>query len=133
MKLSTFIKYFNIWSTFFLHWLMKNLFITSAKKSKLEFYFLISCCIFGAIIGTTLGVLMIHWGYIPNFANEISSANDVTVIFDISLEHLHEQEKTEIINKAEKELRKNAVTHYRVWVLTTIVVYCIVFSFVKLV
>ena len=128
IRLETFLKIFNVWITLYSYWLINLFVIAYAKKNKSpDFFILLASLFYGAILGVTICVTMDWFDLYLNFApsintSEISSLsmNDNLILDDLNVK---KQEELEVQKEVEDLRRQNYI-----WIITTLVVYYIVFS-----
>jgi len=125
MTITTFGKIFKLWITFYFYWLINTLVTAHAKKDKSDFFYLFGCLFYGTIAGLILyGTL--HWfDYHPSFITPSSSLEISNLSLEVPLDDVSLKEQKYLEMEKEKEEQRSQI---RVWFITTLIVYYIVFS-----
>lgn len=121
IRLSTYCKIFRLWITFYSYWLINYFVFVYAKKDKSDFFIILAAFFYATIIGLIICGNMTWFDYHPSFASEISSLS----LNDLVLDDLNFQKQEEL--EAQKEAERLKRQTY-IWIITTLVVYSIVFS-----
>lgn len=124
----TYLKILCLWSTVFFHWLVKILFKAYAKKDKTEFFFYIGCILSGFLIAQIVVELLYWFDVYPVFASPENFPKTSNFSFEAALNDVTVQQQKEFeIQEETEDYQKKAY----IWMITTVLVYCVVFTVFK--
>jgi len=128
MKFLIYCEIFRLFINFYSYWLIYYFVLVYAQKNKSDFYLRLACFYYVSVIGSFICGSMIWSDYPLSSAPEVLEVPSLP-LSDLTLDNLDLQKKAEL--ETEMEAKKRLKTQSCIWIITTLVVYYVVFTYLK--